>query len=134
MRVSGCEEPHRFTQLLNWLPQEAWQLVAGISSEERAWEELDAKYGNREVTILQTMSKLIQAELPAGTAYNKVEVLVSDVRTASNSLKAVGAEEELFASCFTVDTLTNKLNDSRQYRWFHYQVTHLDTKKGESFS
>ena len=80
---------------------------------------------------MRTMRNLIQAELPAGMAYNKFGALI---RTAINSLKAVGAEEELFASCFTVDTLTNKLNDSRQYRWFHYQVTHLDTKKGESFS
>ena len=68
MRVSGRKEPLRLTQLLSCLPQEARQLVAGISSKKQVWEELDAKYGNRGVTILRTMSKLIQAELPAGTA------------------------------------------------------------------
>ena len=49
-------------------------------------------------------------------------------------MKAIGDEEVLFLGCFTVDTLTNKMEDSTQYRWFHYQVTQPDTKKGEAFS
>ena len=39
------------------LPQEAEQLIPGISSEEQAWQELDLKYGNRGVTILRTINK-----------------------------------------------------------------------------
>ena len=130
MRVSGSKEPLRLAQLLSCLPEEARHLVTGISSEERVREELDAKYINRGVTILRTMRNLIQAELPAGMAYNKFGALI---RTAINSLKAVGAEEVLFLCCFTVDILTNKTEDSTHDRRFHYQVTHPDTTKGEAF-
>ena len=127
MRVSGSEEPLRLAKLLSCLPEEACHLVTGISSEERVREELDAKY----INIGVTMRILIQSELPAVMAYKKFGALV---RTASNSLKAVGAEEVLFLCCFTIDILTNKTEDSTQDRWFHYQVTHPDTKKGEAFS
>ena len=61
-------------------------------------------------------------------------MLVENIRTRTSCLKAVGGEEELFASCFTIDALTNKLEGTTQYKWFHYQVTHPDRKKGEDFS
>ena len=80
---------------------------------------------------MRTMRILIQSELPAVMAYKNFGALV---RTASNSLKAVGAEEVLFLCCFTVDILTNKTEDSTQDRRFHYQVMHPDTTKGEAFS
>ena len=38
MKVSGRMESLRLAQLLSCLPQEAWQLVAGISREERSLE------------------------------------------------------------------------------------------------
>ena len=90
MRVSWRQEPLRLPQLSSCLPQEAQQLINGISSKEQAWEELDAKYVNRGITTLQTMNKLVQADLPAD---NKVKALVNYFRTASNCLKAVGAAE-----------------------------------------
>ena len=80
-----------------------------MSNEEHVWEELDAKYGDRGITILRTMNKLIHSVLPAGTAYDKVKALVNNFRTAISCLKALDAEEVLFASLFTFDTLTSKM-------------------------
>ena len=70
--ISGRKESLRLAQQLSCLPQEARQYVAEISCKEQAGEELDAKYSNRGVTILQVMSKLIKVDLPGGTAYNKI--------------------------------------------------------------
>ena len=43
LKISGRKEPNMVSQLLSCLPQEARQLITGMSSEEQAWEELDAK-------------------------------------------------------------------------------------------
>ena len=67
---------------------------------------------------MQTMSKIIKTDLPVWTGYNKIKALVSNISMTRNSLKAVGAKQKLFVSCFTVDTITNKLEDSMQYKFF----------------
>ena len=67
------------------------------------------------------MSKLITADLPSGMAHNKIKAVVSNVRTARNSLKALEAKQKLFAVFFTINIITSKWNDSAQNRWFHYQ-------------
>ena len=118
LRISGSKESFRVAQLVNCLPQEPQQLITGMSCKEQAWEELDAKYGNRGIMILRTMSKLIQLVLLAGTAYDKIEALVNDIRTVNSCMKAVGAEDKMFASCFTVEILTSILEDSTQYSKF----------------
>ena len=65
------------------------------------------------------MIKLIKAELPVGTSYDQIKAIVINFRTARNSLRAVEVEKELFACCFTSDTLTSKFEDTTQHIWFH---------------
>ena len=59
--------------------------------------------------MLSAMWKLSQMELPRGPAYNKLETLVAGIRMAKTFLKAVEAEEEKCADCFTIETLVNNL-------------------------
>ena len=60
----------------------------------------------------------MQLKIPLGPAYDKVEAIAAEVRTAKRCLKAVGAEAEIFASCFTVGTLVNKLDERTQQSGF----------------
>ena len=53
---------------------------------------------------------------------------------ASASLEAVGVEDKLFTSCFTIGTLVDKLEESTQFRWFHYQVAHAEKVRGNAFN
>ena len=70
-------------------------MIPRISSKEQAWEDLDVKCGNRGVTILRTINKLVQAVLTAVAAYNKVEALLNNVRAASSCIKALDAEKRI---------------------------------------
>ena len=56
--------------------------------------------------------------LPKGPAHKKMEMLASDFRIAKTRLKAVGAKSKLFASCFTIGRLVNRLDQPTRIRWF----------------
>ena len=51
-------------------------------------------------------------KLPPGPAYDKVEALAAGLRTAKRCLKVIRAEDEIFASCSTLDALVSKLEES----------------------
>ena len=53
---------------------------------------------------------------------------------ARASLEAVGVEDKLFTSCFTIGTLVDKLEESTQCRCFHYQVAHPEKVRGNAFN
>ena len=62
--------------------------------------------------------------LPKGPAHKKMEMLASDLRIAKTRLKAVGAKSKLFASCFTIGRLVNRLDEPTRTRWFLLPAKH----------
>ena len=56
----------------------------------------------------------------SGLPYKNIESLIQAVRLTKTRLKAVGKESQLFASCFTVDTLIEKLELKTQTSCCHY--------------
>ena len=71
--------------------------------------------------------------MPAGLPYKKVEVLVQGFRLAKTRFKAVGEEGQLFAKCFTVGTLVEKLEQTFQTRCCHYLAEQPDEAPQEVF-
>ena len=65
------------------------------------------------------MQKLESVRLRLALVHNKVEAVVIAVRTPMMCLKAVGAEQQVFASYFTSGRLVNKLAASMHNQWFH---------------
>ena len=66
------------------------------------------------------MKDLMQLTVPAGLPLEKVKALVQAVMLTKTRLKAFGKESLLFASCFTVGTLIEKLKVTTQSSWCHY--------------
>ena len=60
---------------------------------------------------MEAMHRLMQFKIPSGPVYHNVKTLAAEVRIVKIYLNAVGAEAEIFASCFTVATLVNKLDE-----------------------
>ena len=80
------------------------------------------------------MHWLISMKLLQGPSHDKVQALVSGVRTARTCLKAVGSEKVLFSGCFNIELLVDKLAKSTQSRWFYYQAKHPKQSKREAFA
>ena len=80
-----------------------------------------AIYRARKLAVIAAMREVMQMMIPQWQAYDKVEALVQSVRLAKTLLKAVAAEGELFAGCFMIGMLVEKLDHVTQTRWCHYQ-------------
>ena len=133
MRASGQEEVLEIVQLTDKLPSEAMWLKAGITDPKEAWEQLDERYRDKELTVLSAMHRLVSLKLPQGPAQSKVEALGTAVSHARSCLRALGAEKDLFSRCFKIETLVKKLAETTQSRWFYYQDEHPVQRKEEAF-
>ena len=60
--------------------------------------------------------------VPPGPVNDKVEALAAGMRTVKRCLKAIEAEGKVFESCFTIDTLVNKQEESTGHKWSCRQV------------
>ena len=79
------------------------------------------------------MNKLQSVSLPHGPTHDRVEVLVLAVRTAKMCLKAAAAKSQLFTDCLTIAKLVDKLGESMQMIWYHYQAIHLGQPEAVRF-
>ena len=134
LKIRGIDEALRMAQLTSSLATEVQDLITGMTDTDKVWGELDKRYGDRDITVATAMRKLLQIRLPQGSAHDKGEALSAGVRTAKVCLKAVGAEVELLTSCLIIGTLVKKLDESTQYRWFHYQVTWPEKVRDDVFN
>ena len=75
---------------------EARALIAGNTEPTEAWKAQDKRYGDKELALVDVQHKLASLDTSRGEGYEKVETLLQGVNEARATLKAVGAEEELF--------------------------------------
>ena len=83
-------------------------LIPGVTDPKEAYKLLDKQYGDKGVTVLGEMHRIISLKFSQVPVHRKVEALVKGVNTARTCLKAVGAEKELFAGYVTIGTLVGK--------------------------
>ena len=112
-------------------------LIAGKTESTEAWTALDKRYGDKELALVKVRQKLASLDTSRGEGYEKVETLLQGVNKARATLKAVGAEAELFNDISIVAQLVSKLLGSHQDRW-HQDKTSPDfmndqRKTGEKF-
>ena len=77
-------------------------------------KQLNDRYGDKDQTVMSAVRRLVLVSLPRGPAHRKIEVILAGVMEARRSLRAVGAEESLFAGCHTIGTLVGKLAEETQ--------------------
>ena len=105
--------------------QEARAMVAGKTDPKEAWAALNSRYGDKELALVNVMHKLGYLDTSKEKGYGKVEVLLQGVNEARATLKAVGAEEEIFNDASLVAQLMAELPESGQERW-HLDRTSLE--------
>ena len=71
-------------------------MIAGKTDLTEAWLALDKRYGDKELTLVNVRHKLANLDTSKGAGYTKIETLLQGVNKAGATLKAVGAEAELF--------------------------------------
>ena len=106
-RQGGVVKP---VQLKSKLTTEAVKLMAGSQPQKKHggfW-----KIG----MVIEKLHKLESLRLPKGPAHGKVEALVTPVITTRTYLRAVGAKQQLFATCFRIAKLVRKPNENTQTR------------------
>ena len=86
---------------------------------------LDRLYGDKELALVNVRHKLASLDTSRGEGYEKVETLLQGVNEARATLKAVGAEAELFNNMSVKAHLVSKLSRSHQDRW-HQDKTSTD--------
>ena len=98
--------------------------------------ELERRYGSKDLAVVTTKQKLLSLQL-RGAGYEKVQALVQAVRTARTTLRAHGAEDQLFGDYSTIGLLVAKLPAAVQDRWdFHaaaLQTEDTPQGRGEAF-
>ena len=72
--------------------------------------------------MLAAISNLTHFGLPAGLTHEKIEALVQGIRVANARLQAVTGESKLFANCFTVGLLVEKIEQKVRTRGCHHQA------------
>ena len=117
--------------------REAKALIAGKTDPAEAWLALNRRYGDKDLALVNVKYKLVSLDTSKGEGYEKVETLLQGVNKARATLKAVGAEAELFNNVSVVAQLVAKLPASEQERW-HQDRTSTDfredqRKLGEKF-
>ena len=117
--------------------REAKALIAGKAEPAEAWAALNRRYGDKDLALVNVKYKLVSLDTSKGERYEKVETLLQGVNKARATLKAVGAEAELFNDVSVVAQLVAKLPASEQERW-HQDRTSTDfredqRKLGEKF-
>ena len=78
---------------------------------------LNKWYGDKDLVLVNVKYKLASLDTSRGDGYEKVEALLQGVNEARATLKAVGAEEDLFNDLSVVAQLMAKLSASHQDRW-----------------
>ena len=119
VKASGKRGVLELATLTKKLPEEAKKLIAGVTSPMEAWKISEVRDGDKKIIVLSAIHKLESLRRPQSPAHNRVESSVTAVRTARTCLRAVGDKQQLFASCFTIGKLVNKLADNTQTRWFY---------------
>ena len=109
-------------QLFSKLPEEVKAIIIGVQEPAEAWELLEERYGDAQIAVLLAIQKLQTVKLPDRPPHDKVEALVPAVRTGKACLRAAGAEQQIFADCFTLGKVVEKLAVSMQSDWFHYRT------------
>ena len=92
MKASGQGEVVKLAQLKIKLPAEAERISIGVTNPKEAWTILEEWYGDRDIAIVSAMHKLESLRLPH--AHEKVEALVTAVRTAMTFLTALALNAE----------------------------------------
>ena len=101
-------------QLSSKLPQEVKVQITGVQEPAEAWKLLEERYGDAQIAVLLAIQKLQTVKLPDRPPHDKVEALVPSVRTGKACLRATGAEQQIFADCFTLGKVVEKLAVSMQ--------------------
>jgi hypothetical protein len=54
----------QIAQLKCKLPTEAIDLITGLDTVDKVWSRLDERYGNKEITVVTALAKLLRTEVP----------------------------------------------------------------------
>ena len=119
------------------ITKEAKALIAGKTDPTEAWTALNKRYGDKDLALVNVKYKLASLDTSRGDGYEKVKTLLQGVNEARASLKAVGAEEDLFNNVSVVAQLVAKLSALDQDRWHQDKTSNKfrndQRKLGEKF-
>ena len=97
--------------------RKAKALIAGKTDPVEAWIALNRRYGDKDLALVNIKYKLVNLDTNKREGYEKVETPLQGFNEARATLKAVGAETELFNNVSMVAQLVAKLPASEQERW-----------------
>ena len=99
------------------ITKEAKALIAGKTDPTETWTALNKRLGHKEFALVNIKYKLASQDTSRGDGYKKVEALLKGVNEARATMKAVGAEADLFNNVSVVAQLVAKLSALHQDRW-----------------
>jgi hypothetical protein len=121
--AEGYSDTLLLAQLRPRLPAEAQQLIRGITIVEEAWNRLGERYGNRTLAIITAKNQLINLKTGGGQPHEQLEALLQGVRQALTALRAVQADETLFADFSLISLLLRKVSRNHQERWHLFSTS-----------
>ena len=105
------------TQLRSLLPKEAVARIEGVTAIHEAWERLDKRYGDVQLTVITIQRRLAELTLTKTAPHDKLEQLCQELERASMALRSVGRLGVLADDYRLVSTLLGKLPTAYQDRW-----------------
>ena len=120
VKTFQCSPVLEMTYLVDHLMPEFARYMRGVTVPATAWPQLDERYGDRRLAIMNTRHPLVSLKLPKGPAFNQVE-----------ALEVVQAEEELFMDSAMIGSLLGKLPRAVQTNWYDHPVTLPDASAVE---
>jgi hypothetical protein len=118
VQMGNYPEIIQFTQFKSRLLKEAVALIAGLCEGEIIWCRLNRRYGDREVTMMATLSRILQAPVPEGANQVKVKAVAAAMRRAQALFRNVNSREEMFADKRVLTTLIDKLPEAVREGWY----------------
>jgi hypothetical protein len=110
------------TQLRSRLPTEALARVEGVTAVDDAWDRLDKRYGDVQLTVITIQRRLAEMALTKTAPHDKLEQMCQELERATTALRSVGRLGVLADDYRLVSTLLRKLPPTYQDRW-HLFVT-----------
>ena len=87
------------------MPEAASKFIMKVSEPMKAWALLDRLLGNRDLTIVITITRLIMLRIPKSTGSEQVEALLQGMCLARAGLRVVQSEYRMLSGLGTIGRL-----------------------------
>ena len=117
---ANLPEDAEIERLKENVPQEAKDLLYGVSTKVKAWEILEKRYGDRNLIAKKLKSQLKSLHLEGKTDPEKVISLTVKVRTLVGKLETLKMNDALRYDCEFLAAIYCNLPSKHQVRWLDY--------------